>query len=152
MPSAGAPLEATPSPARSVPAPSKTATCATPLLVMPSTPRVLPCESTSRNFCAVSILGAEAAPMAEAANIWPDTAPPTKAAAIVMVTNPIRSLMVIGRGLLIQCRRLSIPAEISRLDGELSKQVRGRERGKRIRKPKPHAGFGLPVCLHKNKD
>jgi hypothetical protein len=46
------------------------------------------------NFCAVIILGADAAPIAEAAKIWPDTAPPTKAAARVKVTNPIRSFIV----------------------------------------------------------
>src|ERR1700682_1266106 len=87
--------------------------------------------------------------MAEAANIWPDTAPPTNAAAIVKVTNPIRSLMVMVAVSLIQqgpapapesgsgsvVARQAIPAEISRLDRALTKHkdagslgLRGEER------------------------
>ena len=62
--------------------------------VTSNSPRVLPRVSTSMNFCAVIIRGALAASTARAAKIWPDTAPPTKAAARVRVTNPIRSLMV----------------------------------------------------------
>src|SRR5208282_6017225 len=94
MPSAGAPSAPTPSPARKVPVASKTPSCATPLLVTLYSPRVLPLVSTSMNFCAVIILGAAAASTARVAKIWPETAPPTSAAARVSVTNPIRSLMV----------------------------------------------------------
>src|SRR5271156_5568566 len=47
------------------------------------------------NFCAVTIRGAAAAASTvRAAKKWPETAPPTKAAARVRLTNPIRSLMV----------------------------------------------------------